>query len=243
MMSKSVALEANEGHESREMSEEKGEGGEEDEDEEGTFKAAAAESLTISTVVSTVLATIDQFMFTDDFKRLFVGLVRWDTLMTLRLATQAWKRVVEAFIYEDVRSGKLIVHDGKDLSGMNWEALDERRKRVTRKIPEGIEIIGIGAFDECRSLSTISFPTTLTSIDWNAFADCFSLENVDLLHTNLQELEEWAFYQFSELKSVTIPDSYLTLGAHVFTGCSKPVPSNIDVDVGYNDETIAYLRL
>jgi len=114
---------------------------------------------------------------------------------------------------------------------------------VIVEIPEGIEIIGIGAFDECRSLTTIPFPITLTSIGWNAFADCSSLENVDLLHTNLQELEEWAFYQCSELKSVTIPDSYLTLGAGVFAGCSKLVPSNLDVDVGYNDEIIAYLRL
>ena len=72
----------------------------------------------ISTVVSTVPATTDQFMFTEDFKRLLVGLVVGDTLMILRLATKAWKRVVDAFIDEGMRSGEFIVHDGEDIGFM-----------------------------------------------------------------------------------------------------------------------------
>ena len=59
----------------------------------------------------------------------------WDTLMTLRLATKAWKRVADAFIDEGVRSEELIVHGGKDKSWSwgdpRWKDLKERHKLVT----------------------------------------------------------------------------------------------------------------
>ena len=96
-------------------------------------------------------------------------------------------------------------------------------------IPEGAESIGYRAFHRCRSLTTVSFPTTLTSIGQTAFGQCDSLENVDLLHTNLQELVGRAFEGCSELNSMTILDSPLHFGGNVFNGCSKLVPSNIDV--------------
>ncbi|GMI08219.1 hypothetical protein TrLO_g378 [Triparma laevis f. longispina] len=212
-MFKSVASESTEGHESREMSRKRGAGDEKDEDEEAILEIPLAESLPISTVVSTVPATTDQFMFTEDVKRLLVGLVVGDTLMILRLATKAWKRVVDAFIDEGVRSGEFIVHDGEDIGFMGAWKLKERRKLAKRVIfllnitkvgeyacmfaanlvvlgiPEGVERIGKNAFGNCHSLTTVYFPTTLIEIGYTSFARCFSLDNVDYLHTNLQELD------------------------------------------------------
>jgi len=88
--------------------------------------------LPISTTVSTVSnvpVTTDQFMYTPNFRRNFVEFVPGDTLMTLRLATKGWKAAADAFIDEGVRSGAMIVHDGKDIS---YEA--ERRELVMRAI-------------------------------------------------------------------------------------------------------------
>ena len=92
----------------------------------------------------------------------------------------------------------------------------------------------------CTSLTTVSFPTTLTSIGWSASAYCRSLENVDLLHTNVQEIGFRAFAGCSELKSMTIPDSLQTIGKQVFHECLKLVPSTISL---YNNtsEVIAHL--
>ncbi|GMH80023.1 hypothetical protein TrLO_g4224 [Triparma laevis f. longispina] len=156
------------------------------------------------------------FLFTDDFKRLLVGLVQGDTLMTLRLATKAWNRVVDAFIDEGVRSGTLIIHGGNDFGWYVAHAQKERRGLVTWvnfrlnitkvgcgercytnlvvvDIPEGVVSIGEGAFDSCCSLTTVSFPTTLNPIGVAAFLRCSSLENMDLLHTNLREIGDEAF--------------------------------------------------
>ncbi|GMH52502.1 hypothetical protein TL16_g01243 [Triparma laevis f. inornata] len=185
-MSKSVAIKSNEGHESRENGGKRGAENEGGEDEEGILELPPVESLPISTVVSTVPATTDQFMFTNDFKRLLVGLVQGDTLMTLRMATKVWRRVVDAFIDERVASGAMIVHDGKDIRFGSVLAREERRELVTLvifllnikkvgeqecmwatnlvvvDIPEGVQSISRAAFFRCYSLTTVSFPTTLT---------------------------------------------------------------------------------
>ncbi|GMI01162.1 hypothetical protein TrLO_g3850 [Triparma laevis f. longispina] len=71
-------------------------------------------------------------MFTDDFKRLLVGLVMGDTLLTLRLATKAWKRMADAFIDEGVKSGAMLFHGGEDLRGSI--DFNERHELVTRVI-------------------------------------------------------------------------------------------------------------
>jgi len=87
---------------------------EKDENEEGVIEASSAATSSTLTTVSNAPAATDQFMSTDDFKRLLVVLVQGDTLMTLRLTTKAWKRVVDAFIDEGVKSGAMIVHGGAD---------------------------------------------------------------------------------------------------------------------------------
>ncbi|GMH82812.1 hypothetical protein TL16_g09387 [Triparma laevis f. inornata] len=245
----------------------RGAGDERKEDGEGNFEVPPAESLMIFTVVSIVPATTNQFMFTDDFKRLLVGLVMGSTLMRLWLTTKAWKRLVDAFIDEGVTSGAIIVHSGNDIKKKVSLARKEKMKLVTRvifnlniaaigrsaccfavnlvivEIPEGVATIGRTTFNRCTSLTTVSFPTTLTSIGKYTFYECSRLDNVNLRPTNLQELDDYAFHGCLELKSMTIPDSLQTFAKGVFWFCPKLVPANIDV--GRYDTTpkvVAYLR-
>ncbi|GMI16749.1 hypothetical protein TrLO_g3672 [Triparma laevis f. longispina] len=156
-------------------------------------------------------------MHTPEFRRHFVEFVPVDALMALRVVTKGWNAAVDALIDEGVESGEMLVHDGKDISFGEANSRKERRKLITRviflpnitkvgeyacefacnlvivDIPEGIQSISTAAFDGCRSLTTVSFSRTLTSIGELAFYNCPSLENADLLHTNLQDLGNYAF--------------------------------------------------
>ncbi|GMH65393.1 hypothetical protein TL16_g07623 [Triparma laevis f. inornata] len=206
-------------------------------------------------------------MHTPEFRRHFVDFVPVDALMILRCATKGWKAQTDtdAFIDKGVKSGELIVHDGRDFSYEDAEARRERHALVTRVIfllditkvgdraclftanffvfyiPEGIEIIGECAFYGCTSLTTVSFPTTLIiSIGFSAFNSCSSLDNVALLHTNLKVLGKQTFDGCSGQTSMTIPDSLQTLGQYALNRCSNLVPRNIKLWKGR--AVVAYLR-
>ncbi|GMI17278.1 hypothetical protein TrLO_g13420 [Triparma laevis f. longispina] len=231
------------------MSKSRGAVCEEKENEEGIIDLPPAENLTTSTIVYTVPATTDQFVHTPEFRRYFIEFVRVQTLMALRLETKGWNAVADTLIDEGVRSGELIVHGGTDISQEGSISRIEKVKLVTRvvfllnitkvgerccrfaanlvvvEISEGVKSIDKISFYARSRLTAVSFPRTLTSIGRPAFSNRWSLDNVDLLHTNLQELGNSIFIGCSELKSLTIPGALQTLGHFVFAYCSKLVPS------------------
>ncbi|GMI07780.1 hypothetical protein TrVE_jg6391 [Triparma verrucosa] len=212
-------------------------------------------------------------MHTDYFRRLFVGFAMVDTLVAMRWLDRKWHAVAEKKLieFEDVPFGEIIVHGGNDISKdeANSYEREERMEEVTKvvfllnitkvgdlaccdasilvvvDIPEGITSIGKCSFDGCSSLKDVKFPESLTSIGNYSFDSCYSLEEVDLLHTNVQELGDYAFSGCESLREMKVPDSLQTLGANVFLNCSKLVLSDIDISDMFNDvtsEVVAYLR-
>ncbi|GMH96560.1 hypothetical protein TrVE_jg8134 [Triparma verrucosa] len=174
----------------------------------------------------------DDFMHTDDFRRLFVGFIMVDTLLAMHWLDRKWHKVVEKKLaeLEDEPFGEIIVHGGNDVSegeaesDVRMDKMEQVTKIVfllnitkvgdhaclfasiliTVDIPEGITIIGDDSFNSCSSLKDIKFPKSLTSI---------------------------------EMKD---PDSLQTFGHCAFYNCSKLVPE--DIDDQDSKEVVAYLR-
>ncbi|GMH77339.1 hypothetical protein TrST_g10569 [Triparma strigata] len=205
----------------------------------------------------------DDFMHTDDFRRLFVGFAMVETLVVIRWLDRKWHKVVEKKLIEleNEPFGEIIVHGGNDISGEAYsDGTEEMMKLVTKvvfllnimkvgdraclfasilvtvDIPEGITFIGTDSFFGCSSLKDIKFPKSLKSIGYGSFINCYSLEEVDLLHTFIQELGGEAFFDCTSLREMKIPDSLQTFGNNVFLNCSKLVPSHIDVSYYDSDE-------
>ncbi len=87
-------------------------------------------------------------------------------------------------------------------------------------IPEGVEIIGLGAFSECTRLTSVVFPSTLTSIGREAFNRCTGLTSVDLSQTSLTHIRAAAFSYCRGLTSVDLSQTSLTsIRNHAFYQC------------------------
>ncbi len=114
---------------------------------------------------------------------------------------------------------------------------------VTYSIPQGIRLIGNGAFDRCPNLKSIIIPDTVTAIGDEAFRNCIKLEDVSV-SDKITSIGNGAFFNCSSLKnlvfpdgltiiedsvcsscdsltSITIPDSVITIGNSAFAGCEK----------------------
>ncbi|GMH85810.1 hypothetical protein TrST_g11609 [Triparma strigata] len=99
-----------------------------------------------SAAVETPAVGGDNFMHTDDFRRLFVGIVMADTLVGMRWLDRKWHAVVEKKLIEleDEPFGEIIVHGGNDISGCT--SLREM------KVPDSLQTFVTLAFGHCSKL-------------------------------------------------------------------------------------------
>lgn len=93
-------------------------------------------------------------------------------------------------------------------------------------IPNSVNSIGRYTFYGCTGLKKITIPDSVTDIgDW-AFANCNGLEDAGPLGGGYSYEFGWtakipdnAFYECSNLKSITIPSSIISIGSHSFYNC------------------------
>ncbi|GMI08725.1 hypothetical protein TrVE_jg9306 [Triparma verrucosa] len=209
----------------------------------------------------------DDFMHTDDFRRLFVDFAMADTLVAMRWLDRKWHKVVEKKLteLENEPYGGMIVHGGNDIGRNELFSYTRKEKmnRVTKAvfllnvtkvgdrvfahaailcidIPEGITTIGDASFAGCISLNDIKFPKSLTSIGQSSFYNCSSLGRVDLLHTNVKKLGQASFCDCISLSEMKVPASLQSYGANAFIGCVNLAPPTINLWV--TGAIVDYLR-
>lgn len=85
-------------------------------------------------------------------------------------------------------------------------------------IEDGVTSIGNGAFVYCGN-DTIEIAGSVTTIGKEAFI--FSRAQKLILHEGIKKIDNDAFNQCEELKSITLPQSLTSMGLTVFLGCSS----------------------
>lgn len=84
-------------------------------------------------------------------------------------------------------------------------------------IPDGVEVIGAGAFPECDNLCSIYIPDSVISIEKAAFAYCDSLTEIVFgENSQLKTIGESAFRECSSLAEMNIPRSVSVIGRYAF---------------------------
>ena len=122
--------------------------------------------------------TKDDFMATDDFRRLLRGFVDVAELFhTFRLVSKLWQRIAEEKIDEDFRSGILAFHSGNDVEvGRDdeddyfWDELFAKRVPVKRVVfLLNITKVGENAFYGAFILVVVDIPAGIERIGHRAF--------------------------------------------------------------------------
>ena len=86
-------------------------------------------------------------------------------------------------------------------------------------MPEGVKVIGYGAFNNCDGLTEMKLPESLETIGEDAFYDCDGLTEMKLPES-LETIGEDAFYDCDGLTEMKLPESLKTIGQYAFCGCS-----------------------
>jgi subtilisin family serine protease len=116
-------------------------------------------------------------------------------------------------------------------------------------MPNSVTTVDSSAFENCTSLTNVALPNNLTSIGNSAFKGCTSLTSITIpfvgnsktatgndakfvyifgtipnqlrtvIITGGTNLPQDAFYNCSNLTSITIPDSVTSIGSNAFKGC------------------------
>lgn len=98
----------------------------------------------------------------------------------------------------------LVIRDGKLINGQLAITVNG-----VLTIPEGVTVIGCGAFDEAWQIKKIILPSTIRTIEGNAFELCSYLREIELPE-GLEHIGRNAF-QYTSLKYIIAPDSLVTI--------------------------------
>lgn len=91
-------------------------------------------------------------------------------------------------------------------------------------IPNGVSIIGIGAFAGSNLLTNIEIPSGVSHIQKDAFYCCKNLKTIDLSE-GLISISDWAFYDCFSLESIYIPSTVESIDKYAYYFCTDSVSS------------------
>ncbi|GMI08070.1 hypothetical protein TrVE_jg11736 [Triparma verrucosa] len=158
-------------------------------DEEEAFEGSESDSAADKTPVTGGA----DFMHTDDFRRLFVGIVMVDTLVAMRWLDRKWHKVVEKKLIEleDEPFGEIIVHGGNDISAV--EAYSAARKKRMQQVTKVVFLLNITKVGDtacawASNLVVVDIPEGITTISGASFYDCSSLKEINYAFNECSKL-------------------------------------------------------
>lgn len=123
------------------------------------------------------------------------------------------------FKYPEAHASTYIIDSRTETIGEGAFAYGKKIKNIV--IPSNVEVIGKGAFLESE-LSEVIFEddSELNTIDNYAFYKCLKLKTVDFNSSTPVSVGAYSFAECSSLQEMVIPDSVSTIGAYAFKNCN-----------------------
>ena len=116
------------------------------------------------------------------------------------------------------------------------------------RVPDGVEVIGKGAFKGCTSIEEVILPENITDIMKDAFKGCRNLKKINF-PSKLTHVGDYAFYRCRSLQNVELPAAVKSLGNCVFLYCeslenvSIPGVTRLYNQVFFNDINLKRIKI
>ena len=85
---------------------------------------------------------------------------------------------------------------------------------------EGLQKIGLRAFQSCTSLTIVTLPSTVTEVGNTAFAGCTNLKEV-IFNEGVQEIGCYTFQCCPSLAIITLSSTVTVIGRYAFNQCTN----------------------
>ena len=159
-------------------------------------------------------------------------------------------------------NGNCIVVNGKFIAYANAS------EATSYNIPDGVLLIGNGAFSTCKNLKSVIIPSSVVEIRPEAFVSCYNIEEYigkfasdhgkcliqdgcicAIARANTTKytipygvtaIEDYTFSRYSQLKEIEIPSSVKTIGHTAFYGCKSLTSVNIPDSVTTIGSSVFY---
>ncbi len=112
----------------------------------------------------------------------------------------------------------LEVIDGVLFSKPDKRLICAPNTKSTYEVPDGIQVIGDGAFYKSSNLKEITLPESVTDIGNSAFSVCISLTDIELPE-KVTSIGYGAFAVCNGLTSISLPEALTSIGEKAFFNC------------------------
>lgn len=131
----------------------------------------------------------------------------------------------------------VVFENGTDDMTIGAYAFSECSGIASITLPNTLVEVGRYAFYKS-GIKSITFPGSVTSVEEYAFSECPGLETVVFENgTENKQIEQYAFYKSSKIKTVTLPNTLTDIGTNAFKQCSSLkeilLPSSINAIGNY----------
>ena len=130
--------------------------------------------------------------------------------------------LAEVYYPGDIASWCAILEHDTAFSSVSKFYIDGDEVSGNIVIPEGVEYIGVSAFEGCDGIKSILLPSTLEIIYADAFSGCTNLMQVTFSENGtLRGISGGTFNYCTNLSSIEIPSTVTTIYGDAFYGCTK----------------------
>jgi len=174
----------------------------------------------------------DAFYKCNDLKKVtFNGTLKQWLEMDVECSPLNQSQHVDLYLNNNVVAGDITIDEGvKKIANY---AFYKQAGITSITLPNSVEKVGNYAFYGLNKIKSITIPENVTEVGWFAFCDCVAVTNVNILSNKLSVLDDYAFRNLKNLKSIVLPNSLNEISEGLFRECE-----NLETVVFPNDYRI-----